>query len=215
MRTPLLITQWQLFWKLTILSELPKELRKKERRFILQCQCWKQVQVDLNHLRSWKTTSCWCEHKKILSKLKTTHWQTGKKLYKTWQWIKSRCYNKKASDYHRYWWIWIVMHDSWINSFEQFRKDIPEYIPWLTIDRIDNSKWYIPWNIKWSTNQEQQSNKWNTIFIETWSWKKSLSNLCREYWWSYNTIYHYRYWNKNDKQVMEKLNSIHYKKNWL
>lgn len=215
MRQKLLITTWQIFWKLTILSEIPKEQRKRERRFYLKCECGQHVKADLNHLKAWRIISCWCEHKKILSKLKTIHGQTTTKLYKTWCQIKTRCTNPKATGYNRYWWIWIKMHESWINNFEQFKNDIPEYIKWLSIDRIDNNKWYEPWNIKWSTNIEQQNNKWNTVWIETWKWKESLANLCRQYQWSYNTIYHYKHWNKSDHQVMLKLKSVHYKRNGL
>ena len=120
----LIIQLNQIFWKLQILSELPKELRKRERRFILQCHCWTQIQADLNHLQAWKIISCWCEHKKIISKLKTTHWLSKTKEYRkqfykkwqykyekrfieTWSWLESlpdlcRKYNKPYSKIYRY-----------------------------------------------------------------------------------------------------------------
>jgi hypothetical protein len=57
----------------------------------------------------------------------------------------------------------------------------------LTLDRKDNNLGYCPDNCRWITNQEQQNNKKNTIYIEIdgvvdtitgWSNRTGLSRTC-------------------------------------
>ena len=50
------------------------------------------------------------------------------------------------------------MCKSWINSFENFYKDMGEKPKGKSIDRINNNGDYKPKNCKWSTAIEQQNN---------------------------------------------------------
>ena len=52
------------------------------------------------------------------------------------------------------------MHPEWANSFAAFLRDVGER-PSLghSIDRIDNTKGYVPGNVRWATRSEQGRNK--------------------------------------------------------
>jgi len=117
------------------------------------------------------------------------HWQVNTRLYNIWKKLKPNLYKK------------------WQN-FNDFYKDIWNPPENLYIARIDENTPFSPWNIKWVTNLEKNNSKKNTIWIETWSWKETLSNLCRKYKKSYNNIYSYRFrFCNSDFEVMTKLKS--------
>lgn len=94
------------------------------------------------------------------------HWMTGKRIYRIWQNMKSRCRNPKVPNYKNYGGRGIKVCDEW--------QDSSKFIDWalkngyrddLYIDRIDNNGDYEPFNCKWSTRKEQANNKTNSHFI--------------------------------------------------
>jgi hypothetical protein len=98
----------------------------------------------------------------------TTHGESKTPIWFLWRGIKNRCYNKNTKEYPNYGGRGIAMHSEWIDSFELFRDSIPAKpvsSRRLSLDRIDNSKGYIPGNLKWSTYSEQNSNKRSTVWI--------------------------------------------------
>lgn len=89
------------------------------------------------------------------------HWMSLSPEYSSWRCIFRRCTDKSVPSYKNYWWKWITI------SFKNF-KEFYSYMwprPWkeYTVDRIDNSKWYEPWNIRWATMKEQSNNKTNNV----------------------------------------------------
>lgn len=73
--------------------------------------------------------------------------------------MKARCYNKNHSAYSRYGGRGIKVCDSWLNSLENFVKDMGIRPDGMTLDRIDNDGNYTPDNCKWSTKHEQVINR--------------------------------------------------------
>lgn len=114
---------------------------------------------------------------------------TGTPEYRAWWAIKTRCYNEKANNYHRYGGRGIVMCSHWLESPRHFLDDVgvrPDIKnksgrSTYSIDRIDNdgnyscghckecvdNNWTM--NCKWSTNLEQTMNR-------TLDYNKAYSN---------------------------------------
>jgi len=115
-------------------------------------------------------TSNWM-YKHWFSKSATKLDRKKRLFYSVWVNMKTRCYNKKSSAYHRYWWRWITMSDEW-QDFQNFYNDMHEwYEVFLQIDRIDNNKWYNKDNCKWATRKEQARNRRTSKFLE-YNWER-------------------------------------------
>lgn len=85
------------------------------------------------------------------------------RLYRIYNNMKSRCFNKNNTAYRNYGERGITVCDSWIgeNGFVNFKEWAFEngYSDELTLDRIDNNGNYCPENCRWITFHEQQKNK--------------------------------------------------------
>ena len=81
-------------------------------------------------------------------------------LYSTWCGMKERCLNPEHTSYKYYGGREIIICQAWLDSFEQFEKDMgPKPTLEHTLDRIDNDGNYEPSNCKWSTPAEQNLNR--------------------------------------------------------
>ena len=111
--------------------------------------------------------------------------------YKTWCYIKSRCYNKNVTGYENYGGRGIEMCDEWKSSFPQFLSDMGEKpFKKAQIDRIDNEKGYSLENCRWASVAVNSRNRRSTklsvqkvIEIKTKynSGKYTKAGLGREY----------------------------------
>lgn len=106
-----------------------------------------------------------------------------------------RCHDKTYEKYDYYWWRWIFVckkrhnfdcfyREFWFKLKKEILENPDKKRKDLQLDRIDNSKWYEPWNIRIVWLKEQARNKRNTIMYK-WT---PLIKRCEERSLPYDTI---------------------------
>jgi len=80
--------------------------------------------------------------------------------------MKLRCHSPTNTGYYKYGARGIFVCREWRESFEAFYADVgPRPSPLHSLDRIDNSGPYAPWNCRWTDAKTQGRNKRNNILI--------------------------------------------------
>ena len=154
------------FTYLTVLERVPN---KTGIRVLYKCicKCGKIVNVQSGNLVSGDTKSCGCRkiEKSIERNLK--HGASKTIEYSSYLSMIRRCMSKKHCSYKNYGGRGILVCKEWLNSFENFYKDMgPRPSKNHSIDRINVNGNYTKENCKWSTRSEQQKNKRrNKIFL--------------------------------------------------
>ena len=109
---------------------------------------------------------------------KIKHGDAKKRIYKTWQSMRSRCRNKNHTAFYYYGARGISVCKEWDKSYFNFREWAYSngYDDSKTIDRIDGTGNYCPDNCRWATYQEQNTNlgmlSTNTSGYKGISWNK-------------------------------------------
>ena len=166
------------FGRLLVLyaAEHNPKRKKKEKYWTCLCDCGTIKDINGYSLRVGDTKSCGCYVKERIKNQNLSHGMVNSKEYKSWLHMKYRCLNKNSKKYKIYGGRGIKVCDKWINSFEEFLKDVgfaPSSIH--TLDRIDVNGNYEPSNCRWATPLEQSANKRNTIYIE---YENELVPMC-------------------------------------
>ena len=102
-----------------------------------------------------------------LSKISSTkHGHSGDRLYKVWNGMRQRCYNKNNINYENYGGRGIEICQEWLDDFMNFYDwamkngyDYNAEFGECTIDRIDVNSNYEPSNCRWTSVVEQAKNK--------------------------------------------------------
>ena len=152
------------FGRLTILKEdepliyLKKNGKPYSKRvFTVICSCGNSepFNTQLNHLVTGKSSSCGCLHLEHIDKsgleLRKTHGMTGSPTYVTWQMMKRRCYDKTHKEWPRYGGNGVTVCKDWLESFENFYKDMGERPVGCTLNRVKGSKIYSKDSCEWAT----------------------------------------------------------------
>lgn len=158
----------QKFNRLSIIADLGINKKDRKRYVLCLCNCGKNRNVDIYSLYDGNTQSCGClgiERRsvgtiKACKKHGESHGGKRTPEYATWIKMKERCYWKKSNRYYRYGARGIIVCDRWLNSFENFLKDMgrkPSKV--YSIDRINNDGNYDPSNCRWATAVQQANNK--------------------------------------------------------
>jgi hypothetical protein len=92
----------------------------------------------------------------------TYHGGTYTRLFKTWEGMKQRCYNRNCKEYKYYGARGIVICDEWLDDFATFRDWALAngYTDKLTIDRKNNKLPYEPDNCQFLTKSENVKKQW-------------------------------------------------------
>ena len=150
----------QKFNRLTIITDA---YRKNTRTYVYaQCDCTTIIEAQLYKIQTGHTQGCGCEKPK-----KRTHNLSQHPLYRIWQGIKRRCYEKRAINYHNYGGRGITMCSEWKNDFKSFHDWAisNNWKPKLQIDRVNNDLGYSPTNCQIVSNYENAQNKRTTKFV--------------------------------------------------
>ena len=96
--------------------------------WLCKCECGETTKVRASSLKNSLTHSCGCLKKEWTIKHKTKHGyaKVGMKTseYCIWQGMKKRCYKTYSSVYKYYGGRGIKVCDRWLDSFENFLKDM-------------------------------------------------------------------------------------------
>lgn len=181
----------QLFGRLTVIGIDDRGIKRTYWYCLCSCGNYKSVRSD--SLLNGAIKSCGClkkEQDRINLTAHHSHKQSGTRLYKIWQGIKNRCYNKHNISYHCYGGRGIIVCDEWKDNFIAFYKWAINngYSENLTIDRIDVNGIYCPENCRWATIEEQNNNRTTNINITIGNATKSLKKWCELFDLEYHTI---------------------------
>lgn len=145
----------QTFGRLTVISELPKE-PKKRRRVLCSCTCGNTKESTVSNLKTGGVTSCGCITKERLTK----HGYAGTRKYQMWRDMLKRCNDTHNVHYLKYGGRGIKVCAEWenLNVFIEWL-DANDYNDTLTLDRKDNDLGYSPENCRLVTRNVQQANR--------------------------------------------------------
>ena len=176
------------FGKLVVVEKL-KLNNHKETEWLCLCDCGNEYVSTSNRLTSGKTTQCRACSFKQMAKKQTIHGCEPVKLWRTYQNMKTRCNNENSLDFKRYGERGIKVCDEWLgkygftnfakwafeNGYSEEKGENGKTI--LTLDRIDVNGDYTPSNCRWVTNQEQQNNKRDNVFLEFNGKKQTIKKI--------------------------------------
>lgn len=181
------------FGRLTVISEngfILKSNKSKQLLYKCLCDCGNEKNLLGEVLRDGRVKSCGCIRISNIKKLNLSHGMSNTSEYKTWQHIKYRCYNENSENYSNYGGRGIRVCDEWINSFEQFYKDMGKKPNTnFTIDRKDVNGDYTKLNCRWVNDVTQANNKRNTkryLFREEMKTMSEISDILKlnyKYFW--------------------------------
>jgi len=119
------------------------------------CDCGQSSIVDGVHLRSGHTRSCGCLQPESAREAQLVHGLTRSPEWCIW------CGTDKNSDsYSRYGGRGIKIYSLWKRDFVAFFRAVGRRPSTRhTIERIDNSKGYVPGNVCWATAKAQARNR--------------------------------------------------------
>lgn len=159
--------------QLTIIAEGKPHITtggNKHRTVVCRCDCGKMITTQMSAVLSGATKSCGCLSRMGASKRATQrnfkHGGFSKPEYNVWCSMKKRCLNPKHKAYKDYGGRGITVCAAWVNSFEQFIKDMGRRPSALySVERNDVNGNYEPNNCRWATKTEQSRNQRNNVMV--------------------------------------------------
>lgn len=174
------------FDKVTILNKTNEKDNSGKVLWSCICDCGKEVLIASYKFKSCKHLSCGCSSYKSRG---ISDNRKNKRLYGIWRDMKQRCTNPKCYNYKAYGGRGISYTEEW-ESYDNFYNWAMDsgYTDDLTIDRIDVNDNYSPDNCKWSTREEQDRNRQNTIRVTINNENMLLMDAAKTFGFPYQTL---------------------------
>ena len=177
----------QKFGRLTVLKQNGKD-KWGGSLWLCLCECGKQKTIKSNLLRRGCTRSCGClqyETRGDNGKSNIKHGLSKTIEYNRWKQMNERCSNENHPQYKDYGRRNIKVCYRWSKKnpkgFENFFEDIGEIPKGLTLDRIENNRFYSKKNCRLISMKEQARNKRNNLYIVVKGKKQLLVEVAEEY----------------------------------
>ena len=147
--------------------------RDKRGRTAVACECvcgGKRI-VSLSNLKTGRVKSCGCLHRErasLLGKANAVHGESHTAPeYRAWASMLDRCYRQEHEHFDRYGGRGITVCEEWRRSYSSFlghigRRPSPRH----SLDRINNDGGYVPGNVRWATDREQNRNRAGVVRLE-------------------------------------------------
>ena len=135
--------------------------KNREKMWKCKCDCGNTSFVRFSALSHGLTKSCGCLQRENAKKANTKHGLSNTRIYKIWEDMKNRCYQKSYHAYKHYGGRGISICEEWAESFQTFYDwaKTHGYKDDLSIDRIDVNGNYSPNNCRWATQKTQIQNR--------------------------------------------------------
>jgi hypothetical protein len=146
-----------LFKNVEILEIL--DVRSGHRYVKYVCGCGTVKEASVYRIVNYENYSCGCLSKVTIGNAKRTHGESKTKEYKAWAGAKERCYNINNTSYVDYGGRGIAVCDRWLNSFDNFIKDMGKSPTGTSLDRINVNGEYSPENCRWADSATQCRNR--------------------------------------------------------
>ena len=129
--------------------------------YLCRCDCGIEKKFRADFLKKQESCGCFRAEETRKRSLKHGHYVNDKssREVSTYHGMKSRCYNPNDIKYSLYGGRGVKVCDRWLESFENFYEDMGPKPKDRSIDRIDTNGNYEPGNCKWSTIEEQNTNR--------------------------------------------------------
>lgn len=125
------------------------------------------------------------------SGIKNVNYKHGKSksnIYSIWKGMKRRCLNTKSKEYPYYGGRGIKVCERWLD-FRNFYTDMGERPEGMSLERVNNDGNYAPDNVIWASQEIQNQNQRNTIYIKNeYGEKERMKAWCKRKNIPYATI---------------------------
>jgi hypothetical protein len=92
-----------------------------------------------------------------MARFNKKHGMSNTQTYKAWMDMKTRCYSKNAANYKYYGGRGVKVCSEWLESFENFYKDMGEAPEGASLSREGDVGDYEPKNCSWKSRSESSS----------------------------------------------------------
>lgn len=170
-----------------VLVEIVEKVSYGSNVWRVVCDCGKGSNKKVSDF--WKLKSCSYTCPTHIYKGKTYPPNT-RKIQLAWHDIKARCLDSTHPSYPLYGGRGIDIYEPWVDDFNSFFTEVGQPpTSRHSIDRIDNSKGYVPGNLRWATRKEQANNTRKTIYLTIGEVTKPLAIWASEYGKEYDCVY--------------------------